>query len=226
MLNRLLISTALVAAMGTAASAATVSYSGSLADQSTNYSGVSVGVQQFDSSLGTLNSVSISLTGSVSGIFEYESRDNSASTVNMNLSAQVSLATSSLGQLIVALPTLMQSFATTAFDGDRDFAGTSGGTITGLTSTANESTSLLGGDMSEFVGTGLVNLLVSGTGNSSASGPGNLSQDFTTFAGAQITVTYDYDVAPPPSTVPLPAGMPLLLLGMGAMGLAAKRRKA
>lgn len=226
MLRSLLLSTALVAGVGTAASAATISDTATLGALATNFSGETASVDQFDSSLGTLNSVTIELFGNVSGTFQYESQDGSPATVNMNLSAEVGLSTAGLGEFLVALPTLSQTFNTTAFDGSIDFAGTSGGTVTGLNSSDDETTTLLGGDMSEFIGLGTIDLFVSGVGLSSASGPGNLFQGFSTLAGASVTVTYDYTEAttPPPSPVPLPAGMPLMLVGLAALGIA-KRRK-
>lgn len=227
MLNRLLISTALVAAMGTAASAATVTVSQTLGDQTTNYSGRTVGsIAQFDSSLGTLNSATVTLLGTVSGSINYESLDAAASNVQLNLSAEVAVSTGMLGQLVVVLPTLTQVESASIFDGTIDFGGTSGGSVANLSANLSNTTVVTGGDLTGFIGGGFVDFTLDGTGLSSATGPGNLATIFQTLAGGTVTVVYDYTVAPPPSAVPLPAGMPLLLLGMGAMGLAAKRRKA
>lgn len=222
-MKQLLLSTALIVGAGTMASAATISFTSDLADQRTNFSGAAIGVQQFDASLGTLESVEISLEGRVSGGARYESEDAAPGSIDLNLAAMVSLSTNALGQIIVTLPTITEIVNVTAFDGLFDFAGTSGGSVAGLTSSDTKSTTLLSG-FAEFIGSGLVDLQLGGLGVSTATGPGNLTTGFQTYAGGEVTVTYTYTDAPAP--VPLPAGMPLMLLGMGALGLAAKRRKA
>jgi len=222
MLNKLLISTALVVGMGTAASAATVSYTASLAPQTTDFDSAALDVQQFDSSLGTLDSIKIELTGLVEGQAVYENTSSTSGTdIDLDLAADVTLSTAALGDLIVALPTLSQTVTAGVFDGSIDFAGTSGATVGGLSSNDTVSTTLLGG-FGEFIGTGFVSLLVAGDGNSTVEGNGNLISGFTTFAGADITVTYTFTEAP--AAVPLPAGAPLLLLGLGALGIARRRK--
>ncbi len=223
MLKQTLIAAALVTGMGSAASAATVTYSATLGDQTTNYTGRAItGISQFDSSLGTLNSATITLEGSVSGGIQYESLDASGATVTLDLSATVSVSTNALGAIVVALPELISNESVTAFDGTIDFAGTSGGSVGGLFATATNSAVLTGAALAEFIGTGFVNFTMDGTGTSEATGPGNLATIFQTLAGGIVTVTYDYDDAPAP--VPLPAGAPLLLLGLGALGVARRKK--
>ena len=52
-------------------------------------------------------------------------------------------------------------------------------------------------------------------------------EEHSLFLQARLTVTTDTSQEPdPPAPVPLPASLPLLLAGLGAVGLAARRRKA
>ena len=222
MFKPLMISAALVAGMGSAASAATITFSQSLADQTTNYTDRAVGgISQFDSSLGTLNSATVTLGGSVSGSISYESLDAAASTVSLTLSGEVGLSTSALGSLVVVLPTQTTDESVASHDGAIDFAGDSGDSITDLIATLSDSVVLTGGDLAEFIGTGFVDFLLSGTGLSNASGPGNLATIFQTAAGGRVSVTYDYTETPP--AVPLPAGGVLLLSGL--VGFTAMKRR-
>lgn len=207
--------------LGTAASAATVTYSNSLANQSTAYNDVVLALQQFDSSLGTLNSVSFSLTGFVSGNIGAESLDALPANVGLNLGAQVTAETA-ISPLAVVIPTATQVFAASAFDGVMDFAGSSGTTITGVSASKSTSVLLTGASMLEFIGAGTIDILISANSQSSSSGSGNLVTMFQTLAGASVSVTYDYEEHVP--VVPLPAGMPLLLAGLGVLAVARSRR--
>ncbi|MEP6020000.1 MAG: choice-of-anchor E domain-containing protein [Paracoccaceae bacterium] len=224
MLSKLLLSTAFIAGMGAAASAATVTFTQTLGDQTTNFTDRSVGsIAQFDASLGTLNSATITLLGTVSGSVSYESLDAAPSDVTTNISAEIGLSTSALGSLIVVLPTQEETRSATVFDGSVDFAGTSGGSITNLTADLSDSVVLTGASLAEFIGNGFVDFSLEGTGVSSASGPGNLATIFQTFAGGTVTVTYDFSDAPAP--VPLPAGGLLLLSGLAGMSVMKRKKK-
>ena len=192
MLSKLLLSTAFIAGMGVAASAATITHTQTLGDQTTNFADRSVGaIAQFDASLGTLNSATITLLGTVSGSISYESLDAASSTVTTNISAEIALSTSALSSLVVVLPTQTEIRSASVFDGAIDFAGTSGDSITNLSANLSDSTVLTGASLAEFIGTGFVDFTLDGTGVSSASGSGNLAAIFQTFAGGTVTVTYD-----------------------------------
>ena len=224
MLSKLLLSTAFIAGMGVAASAATITHTQTLGDQTTNFADRSVGsIAQFDASLGTLNSATITLLGTVSGSVSYESLDAAPSSVTTSISAEVSLSTSALDSLIVVLPTQTEIRSATAFDGAIDFAGTSGGSIANLNANLSGSTVLTGASLAEFIGNGFVDFTLNGTGVSSASGSGNLATIFQTAAGGTVTVTYDYSDAPAP--VPLPAGGLLLLSGLAGMSVMKRKKK-
>lgn len=72
------------------AAAATLSYSDSISPaQITNWTNM-LSVQQFDSSLGTLQSVLVTLDGLVEGSAKTESMDSAPSTVTLDLQAEIS----------------------------------------------------------------------------------------------------------------------------------------
>lgn len=216
MFNRLLISIALATAMGTAASAATVSFTSSFAPQLTGFTDEALGVQQFDSSLGTLTGATISLTGIVNGTAFYQNLGNTTSNINLTFNGMITLKNPSGTPLVVALPIISEDI--------NGIAPGASGSVPSLSSSDTQGSAIAASEFGAFTGNGFINLLLSSAGNSVATGPSNFVGGFLTDAGASVTVTYTYDDAPAP--VPLPAGMPLLLLGIGAMGLAAKRRKA
>lgn len=118
------------------ANATTISTSGSLGTTSTNFSGLDLNVNYFNSDLGTLSSVYITLTGNVEGIVRLENLGEASSTIDYNLSATVSLERPDGGiMLVTVLPTQTDSFAASTFDGEIDFAGLSGSSFTGLDGT-------------------------------------------------------------------------------------------
>jgi hypothetical protein len=223
-MNKLLIATALVVGLASGASAATITFTQTLGDQTTDFADRTVAsIQRFDSQLGTLNAATITLEGTVAGSVSYESLDAASSNVTLNLSAQVTLSTASLGSLVVVLPTLTEIRSVTAFDGVVDFSGTSGGAVSGLLANQSDSATLTGASLAGFIGAGFVDFTLDGFGLSNATGPGNLATIFQTAAGGIVTVTYDY-TALPPAPVPLPAALPLLFIAMGALGAVARRK--
>ena len=110
-----------------AAAAATLSYSDSfgMTSAATTDWTHTLNLSQFDSSLGTLQSELVTLTGLVEGEASAESLNASPSTVKLNLSAVISAITAG-GVLVETLPIVSETYHFTAFDGSMDFAGTSG----------------------------------------------------------------------------------------------------
>jgi hypothetical protein len=220
---KLLAPAALAVLIGGSASAATLSYSDSISLQSTNWGPLTLSLTQFDSSLGTLNSVTFTLSGNVEGSAGAESLDASPSTVTLDLGAAIEADIAGLGSSGVAditiNPVNSQTIGLTAFDGTIDFAGTSGvdtGTVTG--SDSNFATYASG--LAPFIGGGTFDVDLSADGEFSGSGAGNLVTRSNTSASASITVLYDYT----PAVIPLPASALLLLGGLG--GLAMVRRRS
>lgn len=219
----LLSSTAALVVSAGASAAATMSFTDTVSLRSTNWA-ESLSIQQFDPLLGTLNSVRIFLKGFVEGSIQAENLDNSQAVVDLDLSAQISAGTSTLGSLVSVLPisSVQQTFA--PFDNTPDFAGVSS-YASGTLNASDDDSALITSNFGDFIGAGLVSIDLDAQGRSASSAAGNFASIFRTNASAEVTVTYDYTAFPPPSPVPLPAGLPLLLVGLGALGLT-KRRSA
>jgi PEP-CTERM motif len=211
--------------LAVSASAATVTYnSTTIADTNTNWTN-SLNLQQFNPTLGTLNSIQFTINGDIAGSVGVESKDAGPSTINSTLGASLTLERpDTLATLVIALPGASNSFSATAYDGTLDFGGTSGHTYSGLTA-SNSVTSGILTDASLkalFTGVGFVSAPVIATATSTASGPGNLYDFFQTQAGASASVTYNYS----PSATPEPSSMALMGLGLGAAGLFGRKRFA
>jgi hypothetical protein len=194
----------------------TLTVSDTVPIQSTNYSS-SVSIQQFDPSLGVLNSILFHLEGTVQGGAKFESLDAAPATITMNLQSSITLQRPDTSILAVVLPLVQTVDNATAYDNTFDFGGTSGKTYTGLTNTAftNAVSPPPLSDLALFTGLGNIVLPVIANGTSNGSGAGNLILQFNTSAGAYVEVTYDY-------TVPEPSALGLLSFG----ALMLRRRRA
>ena len=209
-------------AFAASAQAATVSFSVDRPLGLTDWSD-SLALNKFDTSLGHLTSISITLNGTVSGIGRAESLDDDISNVQLSLASTVTLHRPDSSTLVVANPLFTQNFALDGFDGTIDFAGASGGS-TGLrsASASNAFTSTSASDFALFSahGGGLIHLGIGALGSSDATGSGNLVTSFQTSAGARATVTYNYAPVPEPETYAM------MLTGLGLLAFASRRRTA
>lgn len=164
----------------------------------------SVSVSKFDPALGTLQSVSITFTGSIVGSAQAESLDTSPTTVTETFQGQIILTRPDLSTLASVLPQAQFVDTFTSFDGTIDFAGTSGTSHMNVsaTQTVNVTTPPPASDLALFTGPignpGTITLPVSATGTSTASGSGNLITQFTQDASADVQVCYNYIPNVPP----------------------------
>jgi hypothetical protein len=199
--------------------AATVTYSTSVPETTTNWGSINLNLPQWDPALfpgQSLTGVQLTLAGSVSGSAAAESQDNAPSTINLNVAATIS-ANAPSGLFVQVIPLAHTTFSASAFDGSIDFGGTSGVLLTNLTNSAVSSSSLNNPptDLSAYIGNGNISIATSATGSSSGSGSGNLITQFTAAAGVDVIVTYTFDVVPAPAS----AGL------LGLAGLVAVRRR-
>lgn len=181
-----------------AASAGSVSYSGSIPVQTTDWTN-SVTVPRFDPALGILKVVRVTLDGHIEGSIFFESQDPLPQVVTTNLTATIEVFRPDTSLIVSASPAVQHVDAVGAFDGLTDFGGTSGKTYANLSQDLTEShaSPRPASDLGLFTGPsgspGTITLSVRAVGHSAASGSGNIIQGFTTQASAVVTVLYKFE---------------------------------
>lgn len=209
-MKKTLLALALIAAGS--AQAATITQSAALTLETTEINQV-FNINKFDSALGTLTGVAITLDGealstaTLTNTAAQAQRFQFGSTLNLYLDG---------AGISDVLSLNLFNFSNQIQVGQTVNLGT-----------ANPTDSLLinVSDLSAFIGTGTTTFTCDSlVANSQAGGGGNITVVQNTQAGCGLNVVYTYDVPTnPPAQVPEPASM--ALVGLGMMGLAAIRRR-
>lgn len=180
---------------------------------------------RFDPALGTLQSITFDLTGTVAGLAQAENTSTrSTSRITLNLSAEIDLQRPDGTNLAAVLPLASTLFAATRFDGQLDYAGTSGTTFSNLLNTISSTdTTSAAADLALFTGSsgnaGTLLLPVVATGSSFAAGGGNIQSAFDTTASANASLIYTYLAAPTLAATSAAIDEPISVAVLGA-GLA------
>jgi hypothetical protein len=157
--------------------------------QATDGWSVPVTFQQFSPSAGTLISVGLSLTGTVTGIAALENLGVAAETTPVSVFGTIAL---NAGTVAVdqAYPVATGSVTLGAYDGTLDFAGSSG-TIATFSNSAPGTLTNAVGSLSAFVGTGTIGWTATSQALLSEQSNGNILSVTRAEAGASISLRYD-----------------------------------
>ncbi len=178
-----------------------VTFTDTVPIQNTNWT-ASLNYPQFDPAQGTLQSVTVSITGELFGSSQVENLDAGPTTNTLELGATISVD-GDPGAGAINLPTSPTSTNTVmldAFDGTIDFDGPSGESFLNLSTTETVSQTITDPTvLAAYTGTGTVSLDASATASSFAIGGGNVVASFDTDAGASVSVTYTFEPAAEPA---------------------------
>jgi hypothetical protein len=219
-----LLAVTIVAAASVAHADTIVSYTTTVPMQTTDLSSVTAtpAIPEFNTSLGTLNSITISYTGSENSAFTLTNTAAGSETFKFSESLFFELDNtdasidSDVNGLAPELDNVPLTTITLAHNGTRNFGPFINSNV--------QSETITGAELADFEGAGnLGDFLISTlTGTTFLGGGGNIKLTGTTTAGGSVEVTYDYTAAPPP---PIPEPGTLGLFGTGLLGLAALLRR-
>ncbi len=212
-MRKTLMAASVLALVAGSASAATVSYSGSTGVVSTLGT---VTLQQFDSSLGTLTGIQIDWDSGFSARFvAAQETPSSAGTV----SGADGFVVSTIINISSPAGTSVPNLSSTAGSA---FAASVPPTYQQIVS-GGDSDVRNYGPLASFIGVGTVSYNFFGSSSDTSSASNGILrgvQDYLYIVNADVTYTYS------PSTVPVPAALPLLATAFGALGVMRLRRKA
>jgi len=149
-------------------------------------------LQQFDPSLGQLQSIQIVHNGTITSTIKVENTSTtSAGTINATVSGDIVLTGPGVNSDL-NLSQNAGSFNATVYDGTLDFGGTSGFSFAPKAAAGNQTLTLTGSAMTPYEGSGSVQLTETGKATSNASGGGNLVANLLSNGNATVTVIYNY----------------------------------
>lgn len=183
---------------------------GSLPATLTSYNDAAIAVQQFDPNLGTLQSVTIQISGTGDFTQYYQNiSTGSGDTIAVSQTLDMTLALGS--ETVLSLDQVNQhSYAVSAWNGSPPFySGTAGGTKSYAVSAGGQTQLTSATDLSAFSGSGLTDLLLSALayGSVTDANGGNFFGGSSVAAGANLTVEYNYSSVPEAATWVSAAGI-------------------
>lgn len=167
-------------------------------------------VQQFNSSLGTLNSVSITLSGRVHSEFSATNNTNGPAAFN--------------NQLYGSLQGLLPGGSTLEllFEGADDRTLDGGASYAGVVVERDRSKQVtFTSGLSPFIGNGSFAIDLMALAWSTIDGPSDYDMDISTWSSASVDVVYDYTAAT--QNVPEPGALALVGLALAAVALTRRR---
>jgi len=212
-ISQALVIAACFAAASASASTVTMPFAtNTISLQDTNWNDF-LNFQKFDTSLGNLTSVQVDLYSNVVGHVDLNNFNDGAVDVPVTLNVAVSVARPDTSNLVLINAPLFNQAQ--SVDGGGGYASLDNAYLAHGSSTFGA-----GPDLNMFQGPGTLSLQISATANNSADGD-NIFSNFSTQADGYGTVTYTYTAAP----VPEPETYGMLLVGLGLMGVVAKRKQ-
>jgi fibronectin-binding autotransporter adhesin len=154
---------------------------------------------QFDPSLGTLDAVLIGISGDLSGSIAIENLGPTAASFFSVLAAGVTVDAPGGALFDFASGGVGTDGTLAGYDGTTDYAGASGVTAGGLTTTFGNQVTItpVGATLAAFTGAGTVTLAASASADDTMGGPASLQLLTQALVGATVSLQYEYS---PPST--------------------------
>lgn len=183
--------------------AAVFVHSVNLAPQNAGWTNA-VNLPQFDPSQGNLYSVSLRISGQLSGTAGIENLEDKFSAIAANMLGDFRVYDAN-DQLLLNL-NLSQgmNWIVDAIDYNLDYDGTGGYTFNGLLTSGQTSASYLqpGDDLTPFIGLGVLNFTVATSDNSSGSSSAGAFAFFSSLLGSgTLEITYTTALIPEPTTL-------------------------
>jgi len=199
------------------ASATTLSFSEATGRLDTDWA-VPLALARFDPTLGTLTQVVLRFDGVAFTDAAVENLGRAPGTVSFQNAVDFRL--DGLGANLFSFGVTNSGVqALAGFDGNTDFAGSSGYTWGELSAAQSASTQWLTG-LDAFTGPGMLDFQAAATAATQLTGPANLRSRIRTSGEATVTLEYTYEPAAVPETLPTAAA-----LAAGFVLLAGTRRR-
>ncbi len=160
---------------------------------------------QYDPINGSLERVTISVSGTISGQVGVENIEDKFNLIMASLAATLRLYDDQAASVLTLNLSQTGNVVVDPFDGDIDYDGASGYPFTTLTASGSASDAYqnyFGDDLSRFIGTG--NIIYTGSlanASSASAGFGTPEWFSTVFGGATFQITYESAVVPEPASL-------------------------